>query len=157
MEELKIVTMDELKAQLRVDFEDEDEIISLYGAAAEDYVINETRRTIAELNLVGYIEKFGESAIEDVDPDAISLDKQYFPKRLKLAMLMLAAHLYRNREPVAAVNQNTVPYTLEALVKPYRRLTKKILSYVDYWKSEGEGGNPSAYDYERFSVRRTEN
>ena len=35
---LRIVTIDELKAQMRVDFEDEDEIIVLYGSAAEDSI-----------------------------------------------------------------------------------------------------------------------
>ena len=41
---------------------------------------------------------------------------------LALAVLMLASHWFRNREPVASVAQNQVPYTVDYFVKPYRRL-----------------------------------
>lgn len=49
MSELRVVTLDELKAQMRVDFEDEDDIITLYGSAAEDAIIEGTHRTLEEV------------------------------------------------------------------------------------------------------------
>ena len=114
MSELRVVTLNELKAQMRVDFEDEDEIIRLYGSAAEDAVIEGTNRTLEELKRIRYAEKNGGAE-----------DGELFPDRLKLAILILAAHNYRNREPVASVSQNTVPYSLEVYCKPYRKLTDR--------------------------------
>jgi hypothetical protein len=115
---LRIVTIDELKAQMRVDFEDEDEIIVLYGSAAEDSIIGGTARSLEELNRMGYREKTGLDAEELPEGN-------WFPDRLKLAILILAAHSYRNREPVAAIAQNAVPYSLDVFCKPYRKLTDR--------------------------------
>lgn len=57
MAELRVVTLEELKAQMRVDFEDEDDIITLYGSAAEDAVIEGTHRTLEELKRMGLCRK----------------------------------------------------------------------------------------------------
>ena len=105
---LKIVTLEELKAQMREDFEGEDNLITLYGEAAEQAVVGATRRTFEELVAMA---------------EAEGSDK--FPSRLKVAILMLAAHSHRNREPVAAVAQNAVPYALEMYIKPYVKLSKR--------------------------------
>lgn len=105
---LKVVTLEELKAQMREDFDGEDELIRLYGEAAEDAVIGATRRTHEELVEMGK-EEGGEG----------------FPARLKVAILMLAAHSHRNREPVAAVAQNAVPYALDMYIKPYVKLSER--------------------------------
>ena len=53
---LKVVTLEELKAQMREDFDGEDELIKLYGEAAEDAVIGATRRTLDELEDMGKAE-----------------------------------------------------------------------------------------------------
>ena len=111
---LRVVTLDELKMQMRVDLEEEDAIIEAYGIAAEDTVASMTRRTLEELAVIGRAEDQLTGEVEDVAAD--------FPARLKIAVLMLAAHWYRNREPVATVAMNAVPYALEVLVKPYRKL-----------------------------------
>jgi len=105
---LKVVTLDELKAQMREDWDGEDDLIRLYGEAAEDAVIGATRRTHEELVEMGK-EEGGEG----------------FPARLKVAILMLAAHSHRNREPVAAVAQNAVPYALDMYIKPYVKLSDR--------------------------------
>lgn len=107
---LKIVTLEELKAQMREDFDGEDDLIRLYGEAAEDAVIGATRRTLDELIDMGKAEG-GEG----------------FPARLKVAILMLAAHSHRNREPVAAVAQNVVPYAFDMYIKPYVKLSDRVL------------------------------
>jgi hypothetical protein len=112
---MKYVTMDELRQQMRVDFDDEDALIETYGEAAERHVIESTRRTEEELLLRGWKEQHAGEAPETVPVEC-------FPKRLKVAVLILAAHMYRNREMVAAVAQNCVPYTYEILMKPYVRL-----------------------------------
>lgn len=103
-EKLRIVSMEDLKLQMRVDFEDEDKSILLYGCAAEDTVIDMTRRTLEELN---------------------GWDGRGFPSSLKVAILMLASHFYRNREPVSSIVQNMVPLSIAVLVKPYVKLSER--------------------------------
>lgn len=105
---LKVVTLDELKSQMREDFDGEDSLITLYGEAAEDAVIGATRRTYEELLEMG-LDEGGTG----------------FPSRLKVAILMLAAHSHRNREPVAAVAQNAVPYAYDMYIKPYVKLSER--------------------------------
>lgn len=115
---MRVVSLQELKAQMREDWDGEDELITLYGCAAEDAVIQGTCRTLEELRRIGYAESTGILA----DDDEALPDGEWFPYRLKVAVLMLASHWFRNREPVASVAQNAVPYTVEYFVKPYRRL-----------------------------------
>lgn len=140
MERFRVVTLEELKQQMHVDFEDENDIISLYGVTAEDRVISGTRRSVEELNLMGYIEQNGEPE-NTAAADEAAGDILNFPKSLKLAILMLAAHFYRNREPVASIAQNCVPMSYEALVKPYRKLTDRVVDYVTQWKANREGAD----------------
>ena len=104
---LRVVTLDELKAQMREDFDGEDHLIELYGEAAENAVIKATRRSYEEL-------------VEMAEAEGND-----FPSMLKVAVLMLAAHSHRNREPVAAVAQNAVPYALDMYIKPYVRLSNR--------------------------------
>lgn len=119
MAELKVVTLEELKGQMREDWDGEDELIRLYGCAAEDAVIRGTYRTLEQLKRIGYAESTG---ILIGDDEAMP-EGNWFPSRLKVAVLMLASHFFRNREPVASVAQNPVPYTIDFFVKPYRKLS----------------------------------
>lgn len=117
---LRIVTLEELKKQMRVEENDEDMLIIQYGVAAETGIIGETRRTLAELCMIGYEEYNGTAAEDGAVPDVA-----WFPSRLKVAILILAAQLYRNREPVAAgISVAPIPYTLEVMVKPYVKLAE---------------------------------
>lgn len=102
METLEYLTIEDLKRQCRVDFEDDDELLSLYGSAAERAVVAATRRSAEELAAMG---------------------GGTMPVALRLAMLLLAAHYYRLREAVTGVGQEGVPYAYEYLVKPYVRLS----------------------------------
>lgn len=104
MGDLQFLTLDDIKAQCRVDFEDDDALLAQYGRAAEDAVVRETRRSVEELT------ELGGGAV---------------PQPLKLAALMLTAHFYRLREPVSGVTQDAVPYALDYLVKPFVKLTEK--------------------------------
>ena len=114
---LQIVSLDELKQQMRVEENAENDIITQYGIAAERQVITETRRTMDELLAIGYDEQ------HDTPPNG-TIDAKWFPAPLRVAVLMLAANLYRNREPVAAgVSVSPIPYTIEVFVKPYVRLS----------------------------------
>ena len=118
--------MEELKAQMREDFDGEDDLIRLYGEAAEDAVICATRRTLEELCRVGYTEMTGlKLSTDEALPGETLPGVAFFPARLKVVILMLAAHSHRNREPVAAVAQNAVPYALDMYIKPYVKLSNR--------------------------------
>lgn len=119
-EELRIVTLAELKTQMRVEDNVEDALIDAYGRAAEGTVLRHTRRSISELCLMNYTEQNGEELTEEEQPGV-----EWFPSALKVAILMLAAQLYRNREPVSAGAMTAVPYTIEVLVKPWTKLNKE--------------------------------
>ena len=120
------MTLEELKAQMREDFDGEDDLIRLYGEAAEQAVIGATRRTYEELCRIGYTEQTGlKLPTDEASPGETLPGVAWFPARLKVAILMLAAHSHRNREPVAAVAQNAVPYALDMYVKPYVKLSER--------------------------------
>ena len=118
---LQIVTLAELKQQMRVEEDDEDTLITQYGRAAERQIIGDTRRSVNELCVMGYLEYNGVTSV----PEGITPGLEWFPSPLKVAILMFAAQLYRNREPVAAgVSVAAIPYTLEVMVKPYVKLAE---------------------------------
>lgn len=102
---MQVLTLEELKAQMRVDFEEDDEIIKLYGMAAEQGVSSYCRRTVA-----------------DFEEENARRGGTGFPAVPRVCMLMLASHLYRNREPVAGLQQVSVPYTFEFMLKDWVKL-----------------------------------
>lgn len=95
------VTLDELRLQMRVETSEEDELITVYGEAAEKAVIGATCRSLDELKEMG---------------------GGVFPTPLKVAVMMTAATFYRDREAVTNVAANPVPYSVDFLVKPYVKL-----------------------------------
>ena len=96
------LTLDELKKQMVVDFDDDNDYIAELGRAALEHVFHSTRRSREEL--------------------AAMANGEEFPRPLRLAALQLAAHWYRIREPVASASQATVPLMYDCLVKPYIKL-----------------------------------
>lgn len=92
-----------LKKQVRADdFSQDDAYLEHLLDTAKETVITATNRTEAELREMG--------------------SEGHLPKMLLQAALMLAAHWYNQRESVAAVAMHEVPDSVQALVKPYRRL-----------------------------------
>lgn len=94
-----------LKKHVRADdFSGDDEYLAQLLDAAEEYVVMATNRTTEEL-----LEMGGGEAL---------------PVSLQQAVLLIAGHWYNQREAVSGVQMAEVPYTLQALVKPYRKLGK---------------------------------
>ena len=92
-----------LKKQVRADdFSQDDAYLEHLLDTAKETVITATNRTEAELR--------------EMDSEG------HLPKMLLQAALMLAAHWYNQRESLAAVAMHEVPDSVQALVKPYRRL-----------------------------------
>lgn len=95
------VTLSELKSQTRCDDGNyNDSLLQRVLEDAEAFVILKTRRTGDELVAMGDGE---------------------FPKPLRRAVLMLAAHWYANPEGAASAMQE-IPYGISATIKPFVRL-----------------------------------
>ena len=92
-----------LKKQVRADdFSQDDAYLEHLLDTAKETVITATNRTEAELR--------------EMDSEG------HLPKMLLQAALMLAAPWYNQRESVSSVAMHEVPDSVQALVKPYRRL-----------------------------------
>ena len=97
------ITLEEIKQQVNADeLIDDDALLTRLGETAEAVVIRHTRRSESEL---------------------MELGGGDFPIDLKHAMLLLVSHWYNQRENVAATEMRAVPYTLQYLVDPFRKLT----------------------------------
>lgn len=98
---MKWLTIADIKKQLRVDFDDEDDVLDLYGSAAEDTVLNYMNRTYQDV-----LEEYGE-----------------VPAAIRQATLMLVDNSYQHRSPAEPTQMYYVMYGFDTLVKPYMRLT----------------------------------
>lgn len=95
------LTLDELRKQTNVDFDDDNEYLEQLGRVAISQVFHATRRTVEELKEMG---------------------GGKFPEELRLAALQLVDHWYRVRASVTTLNQSAVPFGLDFLVKPFVKL-----------------------------------
>ena len=100
---MALISTDLLKKHVRADdFTADDEYLEFLLDAAEEYVVTACNRTSAELKELG--------------------DGSSWPKTLQQAALLIAGHWYNQREAVASTTMSEVPYTLQALIKPWRKL-----------------------------------
>ncbi|HGW6102656.1 TPA: head-tail connector protein [Citrobacter werkmanii] len=102
---MQFLTMDQIKLQLRIDedFTDEDEILELYGTAAENAAIKTLNRNLYP------------DTVPDTDCSGMVIVDD-----IKLAMLMTVSHWYKNRAPVTPFEQTEIPLTYRFLLNPYR-------------------------------------
>jgi uncharacterized phage protein (predicted DNA packaging) len=98
--DMKWLTLDWIKKHSRIDFDCEDELLTLYGESAEDTVLNVIARDYTNV-----VETYGE-----------------VPKPLYVAALMLVEVSHTQRAPITQTNLYTVPYAFDMMVKPYMRL-----------------------------------
>lgn len=97
---MKFLRLELIKKHLRIDGVIEDDLLDLYGEAAEETLLNHIGATYEELT-----ETTGE-----------------MPKALVQAALMLVDVSYQHRSPISSQTISIVPYTFDILVKPYIRL-----------------------------------
>lgn len=83
------------------DFADDDAYLEYLLETAEAAVIRATNRTQEELEQMGGGE---------------------IPAPIKHAIMLIGAHWYNQRESVSTVQMHAVPDSLQALIKPYRKL-----------------------------------
>lgn len=101
---MKYLTLDYIKEQSRIDFGDDDELLSLYAEAAETATLNYIGRSVDELK---------------------KMNGGTMPVPVVQATLMIVDHLYQQRSPTSSIKLSSVPYTFDFLVLPYVRLTNK--------------------------------
>lgn len=94
------VALEDLKKQCNVDFEEDDALILKYGTAAERWVENRLNSTF----------------------DDVVEERGFFPEDLEMAILMITAHWYRVREAVSSTAQSRVPFGVESLITPYKKI-----------------------------------
>ena len=96
------VDLELLKKHVRADdFADDDDYLAHLLDAAEQHVCTATNREAAEL---------------------LEMGGGNLPTMLQQAVLLIAGHWYNQREAVSGVQMAEVPYTVQALIKPYRKL-----------------------------------
>ncbi|CAM6404039.1 head-tail connector protein [Escherichia coli] len=102
-----LLTLEEIKSQLRLDddFSDEDTLLVLLGRAVQS-------RTETFLNRKLYARQ--EDILED---DSAGL---VLPDDVRLGMLLLLTHFYENRSAVSEVEKLETPLAYNWLVGPYR-------------------------------------
>lgn len=100
------VTLQELMAQTNALPEDAT-LLELYADAAEEQIEVDTNRPLSEL---------------------IPEGESSYPKKIKLAVLLLVGHWYRNREAFSTVEMKEVPKTYNTLVASFRDFAKPYRS-----------------------------
>ena len=100
------VTLQELMAQTNALPEDAT-LLELYADAAEEQIEVDINRPLSEL---------------------IPEGEDSYPKKIKLAVLLLVGHWYRNREAFSTVEMKEVPKTYNTLVASFRDYAKPYRS-----------------------------
>lgn len=97
------LTLAYIKAHSRIEYDGEDELLTLYGNAAEETVMNICGTTYQKM-LQEYTT---------------------IPSAVMQATLMLVDLSYQQRSPVSPSSMYAVPYTFDLLIKPYMKLTRE--------------------------------
>lgn len=100
---MKFLTLENIKAHSRIDYDCEDTLLELYGDSAEETVTQYLNR--------------GKTTDEMVANLTAEFGK--VPTPIYQAALMLVDVSYQHRSPVSAQNMSVVPYTFDLLLKPY--------------------------------------
>lgn len=103
---MKWITLDEIKEQLRIepDYDDENDKLTRYGNSAEATILNLTGRTFEELK-----------AMNPTGEDKI-------PDDLWEATILLVTVSYEHSSAVSQYQLYGVPYSFNMKIKPYMKL-----------------------------------
>ena len=96
---MTIISLEEIKANSRIEGNAEDTLLESLGEAAEVTVLNLIERTQ-----------------EDIEAEFGNV-----PAPIRQAILMYADHLYNHRGIVNPTALYNVPYSIDAMIKPYIR------------------------------------
>ena len=117
---MKWLTIDWIKQHSRIDFDCEDELLELYGSAAEQGLLRVMNRS-------------WEDVCENLSEDDIK-------GPLTIAGLLLTEHLYTHRGPTENVQEYQITYSVDFYIKPYMKLASN--NYVQTnTQGNGKGKN----------------
>ena len=104
---MRWLTLQMIKDQLRLETDDtaQDNLLTRYGATAEEFTLNYLNRTEAELK-----------AFNTADPTQVPVD-------IVSACLLLVDAYYQYRGPISQQNMYLIDYGYDALVMKYRKGT----------------------------------
>lgn len=97
---MKYLTLEEVKAHSRIEYDIEDTLLTLYAESAEDVTLSVIGRTVDDI-----VEEYGE-----------------VPAAVRAATLQLVDVAYNQRSPVNMSSLYAVPYTYDFMIKPYMHL-----------------------------------
>ena len=131
------VTLQELMAQTNALPEDAT-LLELYADAAEEQIEVDINRPLSDLlieaessddddNAGTGSEATGDTS-ESTSESTSSESAGSYPKKIKLAVLLLVGHWYRNRESFSTVEMKEVPKTYNTLVASFRDYAKPYRS-----------------------------
>ena len=104
---MKWLTVEYIKKHSRIDYDCEDDLLELYGEAAEETVMNITGRDYDDI-----VANFG-------------TEGRPIPAAIIQASLILVDTSYMQRTAVSPQQMFAVPYAFDMLIKPYMRLAQK--------------------------------
>ena len=99
---MKWLTLEWIKKHSRIDFDCEDELLELYGNAAENGILRLLNRSWEDVR-------------ENLSDEDIN-------GSLMIAGLLLTEHLYTHRGPIENVQPYQIPYNIDFYIKPFMRL-----------------------------------
>ncbi len=106
---MNLVPIDTARAHLRIDAGDEDELVTLYLAAAQASAAEHLNRNVYATQAAL------DAAVEP--PEALPM---VVNAAIQAAILLILGHLYANREEVMPGTATKVPFGAHALLQPYR-------------------------------------
>ena len=95
---MEFISIEEAKNYLRVDFDDDDELIVGFICASLEFCENHLQQCFDELYLT----------------------KEELPKSIKQAAFFMLSHFYENRIAVSSVKMTELPLGVKALLDPHR-------------------------------------
>ena len=106
---MRWLTLEDIKEQIRIEPDNpiDDNLLTRYGATAENFTLNYLQRTEDELK-----------AMNKKDPTHTTIPDEIFS-----ACILLVDLYYQHRGPISAQNMYLIDYGYDALVMQYRKGT----------------------------------
>ena len=95
---MEYLSIEYIKKHSRIDYDCEDDLIDVYGSAAERAILKLLGRSLDDLK---------------------EANDGLVPQDVIVATFQLADNLIRHRSPVEQVNLSVVPYGYDLMLKPY--------------------------------------
>lgn len=107
---MSLIDIDTAKMHLRVDSEEEDDLIALYLAAAEASAVEFLNRNV-----------YANQAALEAAAEPVEARPMVINGAVQAAMLLILGHLYANREnTLVGVSAQELPMGAHSLLWPYR-------------------------------------